>query len=43
MVMWDDLVVEDTRSVGLDTADHTEVVETEETTASEGQVEHLRC
>ena len=35
MVIWPDLVVEDLRSVGLDTADHPEVVETEETTASE--------
>ena len=40
--MWPDLVVEGLRSVGLDTADHSEVVETEETTTSERQVEHLR-
>ena len=31
---------EEVGSVGLDTADHTEVIETKEATASEGQVEH---
>ena len=40
--MWHDLVVEDLRGVGLYTADHSQVVETQETTASERQVEHLR-
>ena len=39
--MCPNLVVEDLRSVGLDAADNPEVVETEEATTSEGQVEHL--
>ena len=35
-----DLSPEEVRSVGLDTADHSEVIEAKEATASEGQVEH---
>ena len=35
-----DLSPEEVGSVGLDTADHTEVIEAKEATASEGQVEH---